>query len=303
MGRLSRGWALTKQSWAVVRGDRSLLVFPVVAGVCALVAAAILFGAAAGIGTSTNSLWAAAPFVVVGVYALIAIAQFFAVALAACAAQALQGRDTTFSEGVSAARGRLGVILGWAFVQLLVGALISGLQLLLREGAGNLVGSIVGGLANFAWTVATFFVVPVIALEGLGPTAAIKRSIAVVRERWGEGVVGTATIGGAVFLLGILPGGLVVAAGIALTGGSAALGAVVVAVGVVIVVVAMLVQATLGAVFRVALYRYATSGAVLGQFTQEQLEGAFGPKGRRGGPALATRWSRRARAGDAPVAR
>jgi hypothetical protein len=278
MGRIGRGWALTKESWAVVRSDRSLLVFPVVSAVCALVVAAVFFGAGAGIGASTDSIWPAVPFILAGVYLLIVIGQFCAVALAACATRALDGADTTFSEGVAAARGRLGVILSWSAVMLLVGAAITALQALLRDAAGGVVGSIVGGLANFAWTVATFFVVPVIALEGLGPVDAIKRSAGVVRERWGEGVVGSATIGGAIFLVGILPGILLVVAGAALTGSSAALGAIVIAIGVVVVVVAALLQATLTAVFRVALYRYATQGDVVGQFSSEQLAGAFRPK-------------------------
>jgi Family of unknown function (DUF6159) len=285
MGRIGRGWALTKQSWAVVKADRSLLVFPVVSAVCALVVAAIFFGAGAGLGASTNSVWVAVPFIVVGAYLLIVVAQFCAVALAACATRSLDGADTTFSEGVAAARGRLGIILGWSAVVLVVGAAISALQALLREGAGGLVGALVGGLANFAWSVATFFVIPVIALEGLGPVDAIKRSASVVRERWGEGVVGSATIGGAIFLVGILPGAALIAAGLALTGGSAALGAVVIAVGIVIVVVAALLQATLTAVFRVALYRFATRGDVAGQFSSQQLEGAFRP---RRGAAAAT---------------
>jgi hypothetical protein len=282
MGRIGRGWALTRKSWAVVRGDRSLLLFPIVTGVCALVAAALFFGAGAGVGASTNSFWAALPFLVVGAYVIIAIGQFCAVALAACATKALDGEDTTFSEGVSAARQRLGAILGWAAVQLIVGAAVSALQALLRDAAGNVISAIVGGLANFAWTVATFFVVPVIALEGLGPKQAIQRSAGVVKERWGEGVVGTATIGGAIFLVGILPGAAVIALGVLLTGSSAALGAVVIAVGVTVVVIAALLQATLSAVFRVALFRFATGGDASGRFTAEQLQDAFRPRRGRG---------------------
>jgi len=279
-GRIARGWALTKETWAVVRRDRSLVLFPTVAGVCALVVAAVFFGAGAGVGTSADSFWAALPFLVAGAYLIIAIGQFCAVALAACATRALDGADTTFSEGVAAARGRFGLILQWAAVQLLVGAAISALQALLRDSAGSLVSSIFGGLANFAWTVATFFVVPVIAFEGLGPKEAITRSSAIIRERWGEGVVGTATIGGALFLVGILPGIGLVVLGAALTGSSAALGALVIAVGVVVLVIAGLLQATLSAVFRVVLYRFATTGDVLGPFGQDQLAQAFRPKGR-----------------------
>ena len=55
-----------------------------------------------------------------------------------------------------------------------------------------------------------------------------------------------------------------------------------IAIGVVVIVLAALLQATLTAVFRVALYRYATHGDVVGQFSQEQLQGAFRPKRGRG---------------------
>ncbi len=278
MGRIGRGWALTKESWAVLRSDRSLVLFPVVSAVCALIVAGVFFGAGAGVGTATDSFWAALPFIVVGLYLLIAIGQFCAVALAACVTMALDGHDTTFSDGVSAARQRTGIILQWAAVQFVVGGAIAALQALLRESAGNLVGSIVGGLANLAWTVATFFVVPIIALEDVGPREAITRSLSVIRERWGESVVGTATIGGTVFLLGMLPGIALVVLGIALASGSAVGGGALIVLGVIVVTIAGLLQATLSAIFRVALYRFATGGESPGHFTQEQLQGAFRPK-------------------------
>lgn len=277
MNRMRRGWDLTKESWAVVRRDRSLLVFPVVAGVCCIVVAAIFFGAGAGLAVAADAWWPAVPFVIAGAYLLIVIGQFSAVALASCATAALDGRDTTVGEGVAAARSRLGLILQWSAVQLVVGAAISALQALLREAGGNLVGAIFGGLANVAWAVATFFVVPVIALEGLGPKDAIKRSAGVVRERWGEGVVGTAAIGLVAFLIA-LPGMALVVLGVMAMSGSAVGGGVLIAVGVVLIIAASLFQATISSVFRVALYRFATQDEVTGGFSREQLAGAFAPK-------------------------
>ena len=41
-------------------------------------------------------------------------------------------------------------------------------------------------VVGVAWSVATYFVIPVIALEGLGPRDALRRSSALVREKWGE---------------------------------------------------------------------------------------------------------------------
>ncbi len=281
MGRMRRGWELTKQSWGVVRADRSLLAFPVIAGICALLAGALLFGAGAAIAAAADSFWAGLPVFIIGLYVVIVIGQYCMVALAACATRALDGRDTTVGEGFAAARSRLGVILAWAAVQLVVGALISALQALLREGAGQFVSAIVGGLANFAWTVATFFVIPVIALEGLGPKEALKRSVSVIRDRWGEGVVGSAAVGGIVFLVGVLPAIVLIGLGIAAVGSSVPLGVALIAIGAILLLVASLFQATVMAVFRVALFRFATTEEISGPFSREQLETAFRPRGRK----------------------
>src|SRR5215475_5215155 len=92
MGRLGRGWALTRESWAVVRNDRSLLVFPVVAGVCALLAAGAIV--AVGALAAGDTAWILIVFAVIALYVVIAIGQFCAVALAACATKSLDGADT-----------------------------------------------------------------------------------------------------------------------------------------------------------------------------------------------------------------
>ena len=275
MGRMRRGWQLSKESWAVVKGDRSLLVFPIVAGLGTLILVAAFGGAALGVLESSTPL--AIVIGVIGLYLVMLVTVFASVALTACAARSLEGEDTRASEGWAAARGRFGPIMSWAGVQLVVGAAITALQALLRDSAGQIVSSIVGGLANFAWTIATFFVIPVIAFEGLGPFAALKRSVAVIKGRWGEGVTGSFAIGGLVFLFAFLPGALLVALGIAISG---AVGAVVAVLGVAIFLVGAVVQNALMAVFKVALFRFATEDRVVGQFERPLLEQAFRPRGR-----------------------
>ena len=278
--RWTRGWELTKTSWAVVRADRSLIAFPVISGIAAVICAIVFFGAGAGL-MSTKSLDVVGIVVIViGLYLLVVISVFCGVALTACAARALEGQDTTVGEGLAAAREKLDVIFAWAGVQFVIGALISIVQSLLREAGGGIVAAIFGGLANLAWTVATFFVIPVIALEGLGPREAIKRSSAVLRQHWGEGVTGSFAIGGIVFLAGFLPAGVLIFLGITVANSSAAAGGVLIVLGVLLLVVAGLLQTTIMAVFRVALFRFATESLVLAGFEQSQLETAFVPKGR-----------------------
>ena len=224
MGRIGRGWQLAKQSWSVVRGDRSLIVFPIVSAIAGIITAIVFFGAGVGLIAGTKTDWLGIVIAVIGVYLIIAIGIFCGVALSACAARALEGHDTTVGEGIAAARQHQSHIFAWAGVSLVVGGLIMFLEALLREVGGQILASIVGGLANFAWAVATFFVIPVIAFEDLGPRDAIKRSAHVVKERWGEGVTGSFAIGGIAFLIGILPAGILIAIGIAAAKSSVALG-------------------------------------------------------------------------------
>lgn len=281
MSRIRRGWELTKQSWAVVKRDRSLMVFPVVAGLGGLVLAVLFGGGGYALYDSTGSEPVMIAVLVVGAYFVILVSVFCNVALSSCAARSLEGRDTTASEGFTAARARLGPIAGWSLLALVVGGLISLVQSLLREGAGQLVAALVGGLANMAWSVATFFVVPVIALEGLGPGGSLKRSLAVVRERWGEGVAGSFAIGGLIFLLAFLPGVALFALGVAISSSVPLLAAVLIVLGIAVFVIGAVVQTALMAIFKVALYRFATEDRVLADYTRDEMETAFRPK-RRG---------------------
>ncbi|MDP4604065.1 MAG: DUF6159 family protein [Solirubrobacteraceae bacterium] len=283
MGRVKRGWRLSKQSWAVVKSDKSLLAFPIISVVAAIVTMIIFFGGGAAVAVAINSPWGALPLVIIGVYLLTVVGVFASVALASCATEALEGRDTTVAQGISAARGRMKLIFAWAAVALFVGILISAIQSLLQQVAGGVVSAIVGGLAGFAWAVATFFVIPVIAIEGLGPKEALKTSAHVVKERWGEGVVGSSAIGLITFFVAILPAIVMMVLGFLLAGSSAVGGGLLIAIGVLVFVIALLFQTTIMAVFRVALYRYATDDEVLGGFDREGLESAFvAKKGRRG---------------------
>jgi len=282
-GRISRGWALAKTSWAVLRADRSLMLFPLVGILAGLGAGALLFAPGVAIYARNDSTPVLIAFGVVAAYALTFVALYFNTALAAAAARSLDGQDTSFATGMAAARERAGVIAQWAGVQLTVGLLLSLVQQLGGEGgAGRLVAVLLSSVLNLAWQIATFFVIPVIALEGLGPKAAFKRSAHVIRERWGEGIIGSASIGGVLFLIVLLPLAALVAGGFALARTEPAAAGALWAIAALVLAATMLLGSTLTAVFRVALFRYATEGRAGGGFSEQALAGAFRPKGRRG---------------------
>jgi len=283
MERFKRGWKLSKQSWAVVKSDKSLVAFPIISVFAAIITMIIFFGGGAAMAAATGSPWGALPLVIIGAYLLTVVGVFTSVALASCATEALEGRDTTVGQGISAARGRMKLIFAWAAVALFVGVLISIIQGLLEEVVGGLASAIIGGIAGVVWAVATFFVIPVIALDGLGPKEAIKTSAHVVKERWGEGVVGSSAIGLITFFVAIVPAFAIMFLGFVLLGSSAVGGGLLITIGVLVFVIALLFQTTIMAVFRVALYRYATEDQVLAGFDREALESAFVPKRNRRG--------------------
>jgi hypothetical protein len=106
---------------------------------------------------------------------------FFNMALMHCARIYFQGGKPTVAQGISFSMSRLNVIFGWALLSANVGLVLKMIQ-----EAGGKVGEILSALLGIAWSIVTFFVVPVIAYENIGPLAAIKRSTSIMKENWGE---------------------------------------------------------------------------------------------------------------------
>ncbi|WIM87165.1 DUF6159 family protein [Candidatus Mycobacterium wuenschmannii] len=279
MGRFSRGWALTRRSWDVLRGDASLAVFPILSTIFAALAMVSIWAPTLisrgvfdhqTVERNDPVIYAAG---IASAYASTFVALFFNVALAACAARSMRGEDTRVRDGLAAAARRIGPILGWTLV-----ATTFGLLLRAFENRVPLLGKIVAGIAGAAWGIATFFVVPVIALEGTGPLTSLRHSAAIIRARWGEGATGAATIGlvtvGFSLFLGTVS---VFAVMFLLMGGQALAGWIVLAVAALLMFAAAVVSATLSQIFRVAVYEFALNGQTPGGFDGPQLQAAFRP--------------------------
>lgn len=270
MGRLSRGWQLTKVSWATLRSDRSLGAFPVLAAVAGLLLAAA-FGAPAALLFNDDMTVLGVIVAAVGIYAVTFAAVFFNVALAAAAGQVLDGEDATVSSGVAVARAHIGAVAGWAGMVASVNIIVRALQ----DRAGPLGDILLGGLL-VAWNLVTFLAVPVIAAEGTGPVTTLKRAAHIFRARWGEQVTGQFAIGGLVFLVAILPA--LILAGIGIVTGNVVAMVVTITIAVIVIIIASIVSAALSQIFAVALYRYAIGEGSTGRFTEEDLAAAVRPR-------------------------
>jgi len=273
VSRIRRGWALTKKSWSLLRSHPGLLRFPLYGAAASIVATLVVVGPGLYLidGSSTG---AGVVLLAIGLYLLTLIGLYFSVGLAAAADMTFRRREASVGDGLAVSRERFGAIAGWAGVSTAVGVILS-----LLEDQGGIGGAIFGRVLDIGWSLITFLAVPVIALEGTGPFETLKRSASMFRDRWGQQVTGNLAIGGAVFLLGVLPGIALVAGGIAIWASSGFAGAVLVIVGVVVLAVALVLSRALNGIFGVALYRYALDGEAVGGFTAGELESAVKTKG------------------------
>lgn len=282
MQRIKRGWSLTRKSWRLLNEHRALIRFPLYGGLAMVPVAIVLLGPGLYL-IEEDAFGGAIPLLVLGFYALAVVGVFFSVGLAAAANMILDGEDATVSDGLAVARSRFAAICGWAAVSTAIAVLMSAL-----EDKGGIGGQIAARLVGTAWSLVTFLAVPVIAIEGTGPFATLKRSASIFRQRWGQQITGNIAIGAAVALIGVLPGVLLVVFGIALWVDSAVLGAVLVAAGAFVLALTFLIGHALNGIFGVALYRYAVEGEATGSFTAEELESAVKTKRGRNAPPTAT---------------
>jgi hypothetical protein len=284
--RFSRGWRLTKDSWSVIKADRSLLAFPVVGSIASVIAFAIIAVPGVAVWAASDQWWTVLPFVAVALYAATFVTIYMGVGLAAAAAQVMEGQDATLKSGLAVSRRHVGSIAKWALVQTTVGLIINALQQMAESENGllRIVGLIFTTLVSVAWSLASFFVIPLVAFEDLGPKDALTRSVAIIKQQWGESVVGSASIGGIIGLLGILPAIGLIVLGVAAGGPG---GIALIVVGAIVLLIAAVLVNTLSQVFRVALYRYATGAPETPGFASDDLAAAFRPKKARGRGARA----------------
>jgi hypothetical protein len=276
--RLSNGWELAKQSWRVLMLDKELLLFPLFSGISCLLVLASFAVPLWGTGYAETVLNEEAPtenvvawillfcFYAVNYFVIV----FFNSALVACAIIRFRGGDPTVSDGFRAASKRLPVIFGWALVSATVGIILKAI-----ESRSERAGQFIAALMGAGWAIATYFVVPVLVVENVGPVDAVKRSWGVIKKTWGESIGANFGIGFITFfaflacLAPIIGGGFLIANGMVVAGVGAIL------LGFVGLMLVSLISSALNSIILAALYLYAADNEVPQQFDHGMMEHAF----------------------------
>ncbi|HUN06381.1 MAG TPA: DUF6159 family protein [Aggregatilineales bacterium] len=284
--RFNRSWELVKASWAVLRQDKELLIFPIVSFLGSIVVlitfaipmiAAGVFDSMASRGSDDIGFFG----LVVGFLfylVMYTVVIFSNTALVGAAMIRLDGGNPTLADGFRIARERLGIIVAYAAISATVGMILRAIS-----ERGGLIGQIASSILGFAWSVLTFLVIPVLVMEKVGPVDAIKRSGELLKQTWGEQLAANFGMG---MIFGLATFGIAIV-GMVLIAAFAAIDAgVLVAIAVIAMILAIialsLVGSALGGIYQAALYRYATSGTVDSHFSPETIQGAFAQKPKRG---------------------
>lgn len=276
MGTIKRTTAMAKGSWAVLRQDKELMALPVIGAVVMVLVAVALFIPAASVlsamettneitGETTLSEGGAVAFglmALVGYFLLVLINQVFAGGVVHGAYTRMTGGDPTIMSSIMAAGSRIMQLAPWAVATGTVGLILDALR------DKGFIGRIIAGMISFAWKTATFLVLPILVIEGLGPKAAYNRSKELMRNHWGESANAT---------FGFIIIGIVAAIpGIILTVlGASTESAVLIGLAIIWLAVTSVVITTLNGVMRAALYLYTVQREVPADFKDAGLELAF----------------------------
>jgi hypothetical protein len=299
---LIRSWGLFRACWRVLRSQPTLAVYPIISGLTSLIFLSLFMaplyysgfferlsdqptapvattGPDAFLASSSANQFSWQTWVVLFLLGLTLnlVMNFCNAAFTAATLIRLTGSQVTVGEAFSVASARLPAILGYS----LIGATV-GLALRALEERVGILGRIVSVVIGVVWAVATFMVVPVLVVENVGPLEAIKRSMALLRRTWGEGLVLRTGLGLATLLLTAVTGiiGLAVILATLVTGITPLIiGAIMLTVAALIAI--QVVSRTLSGIFTAALYAYATGRGVMPGIPSELITGAFGPKSSR----------------------
>src|SRR5579884_1839542 len=270
MSTIRRSYAIFVESLRVLAKDKEILIFPFLSGMVTIVAFVTMVFAGATTGVLQHLGGKQNPLVYVVLFAWYFVSWFivlfFNVAVIACASIRLKGGDPTIADGFRASMQHIGRIAMWALISATVGIILR----VIAERA-KLIGRIIAGLLGAAWSIATYFIVPVMIFEQRSIGDSVKQSTNLIKKTWGESLVAAGGIG--VFIMLLAVAGLALPL-IALFFSTAA---ALVALGVMVVywIGLSIISAALSGIFRTALYLYATEGRTPQGFTADYVQHAF----------------------------
>lgn len=284
---IGRGWTLTKASFAVLVKDKEIMLLPLMSGIILLVLwASFILPFFVGFPANLTAFIVYALLLIALYFISYYIMIYFNAAVIGCATIRLNGGDPVVKDGLRIAGENKWLIFKWALLAATVGLILNLISSAARQrrGIGGLFMQYAASFLGMAWSIAVYFVVPVIVYEKLTPWKAMKRSVSILKSTWKEALVGNIGVGIIFFLLAL--GGLaflmIGVYGFFVTG-SIALVVVFIIIAVIWWVIVACAYVAVSGILTAALYKYATTGKLSSGFDEAFITNPWNVGGSSGG--------------------
>lgn len=172
--------AFFQQTWAFLKQNKDLVFLPILSFIALVILLAVtISGVIIDLADVNIPMWSGIVIALVG-YAVMAFVVIFTQAwLVACVYERLHDRSCTLSQGFAMTIKRTPQLIGWALFSGTVGLIIN-----MLENAHNIFADIIAAIIGLAWSLAIYFVIPVVVVTGAGPFSAFKQSSKVFGKSW-----------------------------------------------------------------------------------------------------------------------
>ncbi len=272
---ITRGWQLTKQSLAVLRKHKALIVFPLISAITCLILVSLILSPLLHLEVlqlqHREAFYQKDVILLVLLLLILFICNlvifFCNAALISATQNYLTHKPVRLSSAFKTAFTCLPTAITWTIFNTTLGALLRFFQTRFNE-----IGVLRSTLAGISWTVVSYFAVPVLVLEKVSPFQAVKRSVGLLKETWGSSLVSNLGVGLLVFPLRLL---VLVPIGVGLYFGDKSSILIGSSISVVLLLILHLVYSTVRTVLRCAIYHYAMNNSVIPPFDSRSLQHAF----------------------------
>ncbi len=283
LGKFQASKMIVKESWAVLKQDKEIMLFPVLSSITSLFVVLIMaivffiFVLHGNLQTwalpKDQQISDVTMYSALFVYYLVIffIVNFFQAGLFIIVQGRFSGQNLNFKDGMNGAANNFNKIFIWSAISATVGMILR-----IIADKSKLIGKIVAGLFGAAWNILTYFSLPSLVIGNTGIKDSFKESAAMIRKTWGETIIVNFGVG--LFFGLIFFALLAVSTVIVILAKSFIVFIAVLVLFIIAVITISVISTTLDSVFKLALYNYARTGQIPVGFTSDIIVGTISSK-------------------------
>tara|TARA_Y100001936_G_C16057913_1_gene662275 strand:+ start:169 stop:1017 length:849 start_codon:yes stop_codon:yes gene_type:complete len=268
-GNISNTIQLMKSCVKVLKKDKELILFPIMAAIFVIVLLGLIYSTGSiDLSAANEEEMSILPFAIL-IFGANFIIVFFNSALISAALERLRGGDPNISSGLSHAFKHIHHIFFWSIIVTIMGLIFAAIKANGRQrgGFGGMMTQIFASFLEAGWAMMTFFVVPIIVSENISPLSAIKRSSSLFKQTWGNQVA--ANFGFGIFQIIAILISLGIGWFFGLINGTLGI-----AIGLLCATTSISIIYTLEGIYKAALYEHALGEKPL-EFEEQDLRTAY----------------------------